>query len=144
MKDKLYRIIQVTWDLEQERIMMIRKTVFVDEQKVPIEEEMDGLDEQCRFVLAEDQKGVAIGTGRLLPDGKIGRMAVLKQYRNRGVGSGLLKALIAVANAQSIKELYLHGQLSAKQFYTKHGFVEEGPIFDEAGIPHVKMRLSRQ
>ena len=139
----MFHISRVTWEEEQERIMMIRNTVFVEEQKVPIDEEMDDLDAQCWFVLAEDENGNAIGTGRLLPDGKIGRMAVLKQFRNHGVGSDLLKALIALADTQSIKGLYLHGQTQAKHFYNKHGFVEVGPVFDEAGIPHVKMCLTR-
>ena len=143
MNSESFTITQVSWERESERIMMIRKSVFVDEQKVSMEEELDGLDAQCWFVLALDQQAKPIGTGRLLPDGKIGRMAVLKSSRGCGVGSALLKALIAVAEAQSINELYLHGQISAKQFYSKHGFIEEGPIFDEAGIPHVKMRLTR-
>jgi predicted GNAT family N-acyltransferase len=138
-----FTIRQVDWHREKEQIMMIRNVVFVEEQKVPMEEEMDNLDAQCWFVLAEDETGKPIGTGRLLPGGKIGRLAVLKDHRGHGIGSALLKALIRVADLQSIGELYLHGQIQAKSFYARHGFVEEGPVFEEAGIPHIKMRLTR-
>ena len=143
-EDKQFcHIKQVDWELEQDRIMSIRNEVFVIEQAVPMEEEMDGLDKQCWFVLAEDDKGHPIGTGRLLPSGKIGRMAVLKFYRNRGVGSAILTALIKLALENNLTDLYLHGQIHAKQFYNNHGFIEEGAVFDEAGIPHIKMRFSR-
>jgi predicted GNAT family N-acyltransferase len=141
MKTVNFNIKEVSWKQDKQRIMMIREKVFVDEQNVPIEEEMDDLDVQCWFVLAEDSKEKPIGTGRLLPTGKIGRMAVLKEYRNIGVGSAILNALIEIANNESIKNLYLHGQVHAKAFYNKHGFIEQGSIFDEAGIPHYKMRF---
>ncbi len=141
MKTVIFKIKEVSWEQENQRIMMIRKKVFVDEQNVPMEEEMDELDVQCWFVLAEDSKENVIGTGRLLPSGKIGRMAVLKEYRNIGVGSAILNALIEIANNESINNLYLHGQVHAKAFYNKHGFIEQGSIFDEAGIPHYKMRF---
>lgn len=142
MKTVNFNIKEVSWKQEYQRIMMIREKVFVDEQNVPMEEEMDDLDVQCWFVLAEDGEENALGTGRLLPSGKIGRMAVLKEFRNIGIGSAILEALIKIAKKESINNLYLHGQVHAKPFYNKHGFIEQGPIFDEAGIPHYKMRFS--
>ncbi|NNE39273.1 MAG: GNAT family N-acetyltransferase, partial [Gammaproteobacteria bacterium] len=105
---------------------------------------MDDLDSQCWFVLAEDETGNPIGTGRLLPTGKIGRMAVLKEYRAQGVGSAILKALMDIAKSNSIDDMYLHGQTHAKAFYNKYGFIVVGPEFDESGIPHYKMRYSPQ
>jgi len=140
MKTVNFNIKEVSWKRDSQRIMMIREKVFVDEQNVPMEEEMDDLDVQCWFVLAEDSKENPIGTGRLLPSGKIGRMAVLKKYRNIGIGSAILRALIEIAKKESISNLYLHGQIHAKSFYNKHGFIEQGSIFNEAGIPHYKMR----
>ncbi len=139
-----FTIKEVNWSDQRNNIMMIRELVFVVEQNVPMEEEIDGLDEHCWFVLAMDKTENPIGTGRLLPSGKIGRMAVLKEYRNQGVGSAILKALIEVARLHSINELYLHGQSHAKSFYNKHNFIESGPLFDEAGIPHYIMRYSPQ
>ena len=137
-----FQIIHASWEQDCKRIMMIRKIVFVEEQKVSLKEEMDNLDEQCWFVLAVSEHGNNIGTGRLLPTGKIGRLAVLKDYRNQGIGSALLKELIQIGRTQAIFPLYLHGQTHAKKFYNKHGFIEEGKVFNEAGIPHIKMRLN--
>ncbi|MGY8815283.1 MAG: GNAT family N-acetyltransferase [Gammaproteobacteria bacterium] len=144
MSKNSFKIIQANWKQDGDRIMMIRKVVFVEEQKVSMDEEIDNLDEQCWFALALNNTGEAIGTGRLLPTGKIGRLAVLKEYRNLGVGSKLLNLLIDITKTQSVSDVYLHGQTHAKMFYNKHGFIEEGEIFDEAGIPHFKMRLNRQ
>ena len=136
------RIRQVDWQEERERIMAIREAVFVVEQQVPMEIELDGLDEQCQFVLAEDKDGNAVGTCRLLPSGKIGRLAVLKSCRGRGVGSALLQAIIEIALRQGMNDLYLHGQSYAMEFYTRHGFVPEGQEFIEADIPHHKLRFN--
>ena len=135
-----FRVCRVDWNTHQSRIMMIRNSVFIEEQGVSPDEEQDGLDEECLFVLAEDLQGHPIGTARLLPGGKIGRLAVLEQHRHRGVGSALLKAVMAIAAEEGLSSVYLHGQVHARQFYRKHGFVETGPVFEEAGIPHLKMR----
>jgi predicted GNAT family N-acyltransferase len=80
----------------------------------------------------------AIGTGRLLPDGHIGRMAVLADWRGKGVGRALLERLLEEARLQSCA-LALHAQTHASGFYRRFGFVEEGPEFMEAGIPHRTM-----
>ena len=136
------RIRQVDWHEERERIMSIREAVFVVEQKVPMEIELDDMDEHCLFVLAEDEDGNAIGTCRLFSNGKIGRLAVLKPYRGHGVGSALLRYIIDIALQQGINDLYLHGQSYAMDFYIKHGFVPEGEEFIEADIPHFKLRFN--
>jgi predicted GNAT family N-acyltransferase len=140
--DNQIHIKRVDWPEERERIMAIREAVFIVEQRVSMDIELDGLDEQCQFVLAEDQDGNAVGTCRLSPNGKIGRLAVLKPYRGRGVGSALLRAIISIALQQGICDLYLHGQSYAMDFYIKHGFVPEGPEFIEADIPHIKLRFN--
>jgi len=120
--------------------MPIRLAVFVHEQNVPIEEEVDAMDPLSVHAIALSQEGLPVGTGRLLPDGHIGRMSVSKTYRGLGVGSAILTALIAEAQRAGFEEVVLHAQTHAKDFYTVHGFFEEGGIFDEANIPHVKMR----
>lgn len=134
-----FRIRRVDWHGNQPRIMAIRNRVFIEEQGVPPEEEEDGLDESCRFVLAEDGEGNPIGTARLLPSGKIGRLAVLEKHRHQGVGSALLNAVMDIAAESGLTAVYLHGQVHARQFYEKHGFSGSGPEFEEAGIPHLKM-----
>jgi predicted GNAT family N-acyltransferase len=118
----------------------IRDEVFVSEQHVPIELEHDEDDLTCTHVLAL-LDGVPAGTGRILADGKIGRMAVLRQFRGQGVGEVLLAALLNVARARGLAEAWCHAQQSAFGFYEKAGFAGEGPLFQEAGITHQLMRL---
>lgn len=117
----------------------VRESVFVEEQKVPREIEMDEHDAVSRHVIASDADGGAIGTGRLLADGHIGRMAVLAGWRGKGVGRALLERLIEEAAGQGLRHLALHAQTHACGFYRRFGFVEEGPEFMEAGIPHRTM-----
>jgi predicted GNAT family N-acyltransferase len=89
-------------------------------------------------VAFDDAKPVA--TGRLLPDGHIGRMAVLKDWRNRGIGSAMLKALVARAKENGYPEVVLSAQVHAMAFYGAHGFVAEGEEYLEAGIRHQAMK----
>lgn len=118
----------------------IRETVFVKEQGVPIELEWDELDPLCQHVLARDAEGTPIGTGRLTPEHKIGRMAVRADWRGRGVGEAVLAALIQQARAQGWHDITLHAQVTALGFYARHGFLPQGPRFMEAGIEHQAMR----
>ncbi len=140
MNDKAYRIRVAVWDDDKEALQLIREQVFVEEQNVPQELEWDGLDEKCLHLLAEDSQGNPIGTGRLLPDGHIGRMAVLAEWRGKHVGTALLHGLMQEAQQRGYKELLLASQLHAMPFYEKSGFVAEGDVFDDAGIPHRTMR----
>jgi predicted GNAT family N-acyltransferase len=128
------------WSHDQEALLAVREAVFEREQGVPREEERDGLDPFCRHVLARALDGRPIGTARLAPDGKIGRMAVLLPWRGRGVGSQMLAILLDLARALELKEVWCHAQLSALGFYARHGFEAEGEVFEEAGIPHRRMR----
>lgn len=118
----------------------VREAVFVHEQQVPLALEWDDLDPQCAHVIARDADGRPIGTGRLTPERKIGRMAVLSPWRGRGVGDALLAALIEEAARRRWPELRLNAQASAIGFYARHGFVPHGDRFVEAGIDHQGMR----
>lgn len=129
------------WNLEKDDLLAIRYEVFVHEQGVPIEEERDRHDDSCTHVLAVD-RGQNVGTGRLLPTGKIGRMAVLASHRGRGIGSKLLRHLIELAQERGFKEVYLDAQLTALKFYETAGFVASGPVFKDAGIDHRRMTRS--
>jgi predicted GNAT family N-acyltransferase len=129
-----------TWDELQAAAATIRFAVFVDEQKVPAAIELDEWDLPSLHALARDAQGRAVGTGRLLPDGHIGRMAVLASARGMGVGSALLTALIEAARVRGHAEVLLSAQTHAIPFYRRHGFAEEGEPYDDAGIPHVLMR----
>ena len=135
-----FRVRLVEWRDASAVLSAIRTTVFVGEQGVPPEIEIDGRDPECAHVLAESVAGEAVGTGRLMPDGRIGRMAVLAPWRGRGVGAALLEALMAEARRRGFREVYLHAQSGAKDFYLRHGYAVEGEEYLEAGIPHIGMR----
>lgn len=116
----------------------IRREVFIVEQQVPEEMEWDADDATSVHALAL-LDGHPVGCGRLLPDGHIGRMAVRAPFRSTGVGRALLQALLAEARRRGMREVVLHAQTHALRFYETHGFVADGPEFDEAGIPHRRM-----
>lgn len=118
----------------------VRETVFVHEQQVPLEEEWDTLDRLCRHVIARDEAGSPIGTGRLTPERRIGRMAVLAEWRGQGIGDAMLDALIAEARELGWPVVSLNAQVSAEAFYARKGFIPEGERFMEAGIEHQSMR----
>ncbi len=141
--DKLaeFTLKRVSWDAAGDVLRAIRKTVFVDEQGVPEELEWDGLDAHCIHVLATGADGAAIGSGRLLPDGHIGRMAVAKHWRGRGVGAAMLKELIAAAIDAGHASAMLNAQTRALGFYARFGFEVVSDEFMDAGIPHRAMRL---
>lgn len=136
----MIRIELMSWDIARETARPIRLVVFVEEQKVPVEIEWDEHDETSIHALAYSAEGKAVATGRLLPDGHIGRMAVLKDWRGKGVGGAILERLIDTARARGDKQLELFAQTHARDFYRRYGFVENGAIFEEAGIPHQAMR----
>jgi predicted GNAT family N-acyltransferase len=117
----------------------IRFTVFVEEQGVPFEIEIDEHDPLCVHAVAYED-GKPIGTGRLLPDGHIGRMAVLEEWRNRGIGGQLLIKLVEAAKLRGDKEVVLSAQINAARFYEAHGFSRHGDEYMEAGIRHQEMR----
>lgn len=118
----------------------IRDTVFVGEQGVPVELEHDEIDPACVHVLARAADGTSIGTGRLAPSGKIGRMAVLGAWRGHGVGASMLRRLVEAAHSAGYREVVLNAQIEAEAFYATHGFLPVGARFEEAGILHQAMR----
>jgi len=124
-----------------DELRAVRERVFVQEQGVPVALELDDLDPRSRQVLARDRSGCAIGTARLTPEGRIGRMAVLRDWRGSGVGSALLHALLRIAREEGRDGVALNAQVEAIPFYARHGFVAHGERFMEAGIEHQAMRL---
>lgn len=141
MSDPDFTVRAARWPEDSERIREVREVVFVQEQNVPSDLEWDGLDEACVHALAETADGRAIGTGRLLDDGRIGRMAVLEEFRGRGVGDAILKLLLDEAREAGIARTHLHSQVHALGFYLRHGFIADGDEFEEADIPHQTMVL---
>ncbi len=124
---------------DQAALRDIRGAVFIDEQRVPVELEWDEFDDESRHWLASIDRR-PVGTARLLRSGQIGRMAVLREFRGRGIGATLLSAVIDAAAAEGRRELFLHAQTHALAFYRRFDFIEVGPEFMEAGIAHRIMR----
>jgi predicted GNAT family N-acyltransferase len=119
----------------------VRDQVFVAEQNVPPEEEVDEFDAAARHVLARDGSGAPIATGRLTATAMIGRMAVLKEWRGRQVGAAILATLLDTARSHGYPTVELHAQSSALAFYEKFGFARYGDEFEECGIKHWHMRM---
>jgi YbgC/YbaW family acyl-CoA thioester hydrolase len=128
-----------TWDEMKADATALRTQVFVQEQGIPPELEMDANDAHCVHAVAYNAYGRPLGTGRLLTDGHIGRMAVLKAMRGSRVGAALLRELMGEARSRGHSEVRLNAQSYVTPFYRKAGFVECGEEFMEAGIAHVEM-----
>jgi predicted GNAT family N-acyltransferase len=136
-----FRVEPADWITDLAALRAVREPVFIVEQKVPLEDEWDALDPRSRHVLARTTDGTPIGTARLTPDRMIGRMAVVADWRGRGVGAALLEAILDQARALGYPAVELHAQTHAIPFYEKFGFVAYGDEFDECAIMHRMMRL---
>ncbi|GAA5169984.1 MULTISPECIES: GNAT family N-acetyltransferase [Halomonadaceae] len=134
------RVEQGDWRQLGEQASEIRRQVFIEEQAVPQEEEWDGRDDECLHFLAR-LDGQPVGTARLLPDGHIGRVAVLAAGRGRGIGLALMQAAIEAARERGHAHAELAAQTHALAFYRRLGFEAYGPEFLDAGIAHRNMRL---
>lgn len=137
---KSVRICLGDWETWRQVASDIRTKVFVKEQGIPHQIEMDNEDERGRHAVAVDLAGRFMGTGRLLSGGYIGRMAVLPKHRGKGVGGAILQALLEASYGRGDAENVISAQIHAVPFYARYGFVEEGEEYDEAGISHITMR----
>ncbi len=128
---------------ERQGAVAVRMRVFVDEQQIPAEEELDDADATAVHAVALHDSRV-VGTGRLIDlgggAGQIGRMAVDKEFRRRGTGGRILLFLEEQGQGRGMTGFILHAQEYVKSFYALHGYVEHGETFLEADIPHIEMR----
>ncbi|HRP87456.1 MAG TPA: GNAT family N-acetyltransferase [Gammaproteobacteria bacterium] len=136
-----FKVRLADWERDEPALREVRTSVFVKEQAVSEREEWDGLDAECTHAVAENAAQGVFGTGRLHPSGKIGRMAVLPEWRGQGVGAAILRRLLEEATNRGLESVYLHAQVQVLGFYSRFGFVAEGEEFEEANIPHRLMRL---
>ncbi|MBA8887980.1 putative GNAT family N-acyltransferase [Dokdonella fugitiva] len=136
-----FRVEPASWDADFDDLRSVREQVFVVEQAVPREDEIDEQDPTSRHVVARDGDGRAIGTGRLTTARAIGRVAVLADWRGRGVGQAIMRVLLEQARALGYPAVELHSQAHAIPFYAALGFRTEGEPFVECGIPHQTMRI---
>ena len=131
-------LVETDWARDAPRLAVVRRRVFIDEQGVPERLEWDAGDAVSTHWLALAD-GSPVGCARLLPDGQIGRMAVLPAWRGRGIGRALLGAALATARVRGHRTVRLSAQVHAAEFYARAGFVVNGDVYEEAGIPHVAM-----
>ncbi|HED36164.1 MAG TPA: GNAT family N-acetyltransferase [Gammaproteobacteria bacterium] len=134
-----YTLKTTRWKKDKTALSAIRRKVFIEEQNVPEELEWDEDDALCKHILVTDEDNNCIATGRIKPEGHIGRMAVLKECRHSGIGSTILRELIKIARAQKLEKVFLHAQTTAIEFYKKQGFETCSDEFMDAGIPHKAM-----
>lgn len=137
-----FRLEPASWQHDRTALLAVRETVFVHEQGVPADEEVDSLDDGAWHVLARDLHDKPIGAGRLTSEPRIGRMAVLPSWRGQGVGRTILQALLDQARSRAYPKVSLHAQLTARDFYVAAGFEPVGEQFDECGIMHQRMELA--
>ena len=140
MSDPEFSIRIADWLKDGEALKAIRREVFMEEQSVPEELEWDGLDDTALHLFAVADDGAPIGTARLLPDGHIGRVAVIRPWRGRGVGRALMEEILRLADEAGHAEVKLAAQIQALPFYENLGFTAYGEAFMDAGIPHRNMK----
>ena len=135
------RVVEDREDLE--RTFEIRDVVFIKEQNTPYDEEMDGLEDEAIHVIARvGEKAVGCGRIRFLGErAKLERLAILSEYRGRGIGREILEFMVGIARERGAAEAMMHAQCYADGFYRKCGFSPRGGEFMEAGIRHVKMYM---
>ena len=138
-----FRVEPADWHTERDQadLRHVRTDVFIVGQNIPADEEWDDLDPRSIHVVARDANDAPIGTGRLTPDHKIGRMAVLASWRGKHVGDAIMRALIERARQIGYPALEMHAQSYAIPFYSRFGFAPYGDEFMECEIPHYMMRL---
>ncbi len=138
-------ILLKSWKEAEVDAFLVRQEVFILEQGVPAELELDEFDSLATHALVY-QDARCIGTGRLVnlsaKQAQIGRMAVLAKFRGKGIGKQILQKLVDLAASQGVQGIILHSQVSAIPFYEKLGFQAQGDVYDEAGIPHRNMMLT--
>jgi predicted GNAT family N-acyltransferase len=136
-----FHVEPASWQADFDDLRAVREQVFVLEQAVPRDDELDEHDPKSRHVIARDRDGRAIGTGRITTGGTIGRVAVLAEWRGKGVGNAIMRVLLEQARALNYPVVDLHAQTHAIPFYAALGFVAEGEQYLECEIPHQTMRL---
>ncbi len=141
MDDSGVRIRETTWKRDRDRLKLVRQRVFVEEQGVPEEMEWDRHDSRCHHWLAEIPDTSPVGTVRMTPEGHVGRLSVLAEWRGHGIAHALMQALLERARRDGHRRLQLDAQLHAIGLYEKLGFVVHGQVFFDAGLPHRRMTL---
>ncbi|MGS2721313.1 GNAT family N-acetyltransferase [Paraglaciecola aestuariivivens] len=132
----------VDWENEQHKLRKIREKVFVCQRRIPVEYEFDQLDSQSFHVLVVNEQDQEIATGRITPQGEIGRIAVEPQHRRPEVYKQLSDALLNIARQIGVRHILVQCELEGVSYYQKQGFRPIGSVFMDAGIPRQRMICS--
>jgi predicted GNAT family N-acyltransferase len=130
------------WKFDEVAIARVRREVFISEQGVPETMEWELIDPECHWFVALAPGQNVIGIARLTDAGRVGRMAVMPDWRRRGVGRALLEVALNAAHVLGFVQVHLSAQIHAIPFYARRGFIAEGPEYMDAGIPHRTMTLN--
>lgn len=136
----MYRVKSGSWGELKQDAKLIRTLVFINEQNIPEKDEWDDQDVLSQHFIIYDQE-YPVATARILKNHSIGRVAVLKEYRSKGIGRLIMLKIIEDAQNKNRPFLHMSSQVHAISFYKKLGFSVEGDVYDECGIPHVEMRM---
>ena len=139
-----YSVRYASTEADRDAAFALRREVFEVEQNVPRPLDRDSFDHQANHVVAFDDSGRCVGTGRFVRRDnrvvQVGRMAVAADHRRHGVGALVIDALERMAVLRGIAEVVLHAQLPSVKFFEHRGYAQEGEVFQEEGVPHVRMR----
>ncbi|WP_105168113.1 GNAT family N-acetyltransferase [Pseudoalteromonas sp. T1lg23B] len=135
-----YHVDKVSWLQKKALLKQIRERVFVYELHIPKEVEFDSLDALSEHVIIHSEENEAVGTGRLSPDGLISRIAVIQSHRNREAYTSLLNFLVLLASEKGLDTIYVNCILDEVPNFVESGFLKQGCVFMEAGIPRQKLR----
>lgn len=142
MQENRVQILKVTWHSAwQPALKQLREIVFIEEQSVPEAIEWDDEDATAIHLLALDATETPVACARILPRGRIGRMAVLKSHRGSGIGMALLQHALTVCREMGMQQVTLSAQTHAIQFYERAGFNVTSEAYIDANIWHVEMEL---
>ncbi|MBE1301591.1 MAG: GNAT family N-acetyltransferase [Alteromonadaceae bacterium] len=140
----IFSVEQVDWQEAKARLKKLRNRVFVCEWRIPRQAEFDEQDSQSKHVLVSNEQGEAIATGRITPDGEIGRIAVVSSYRSEEIYDTLYAALLEIAKNESLDDVFVQCNLDGVDHFADNGFETVGNVYMDSGIPRQRMRCSTE
>ena len=133
---KSFKFEQTSWQSSSNEILAVRHKVFMIEQHFDSKILCDLQDQDCYHLVVRNAEGLVIATGRLSPQGRIGRIAVLLPYRGAGIGSKILSELVKIGHSHKLQNISLNAELDNMHFYDSQHFMASGPVYMKQGVPH--------
>ncbi len=133
---KSFKFEQTSWQKSCNEILAVRHKVFMIEQHFDNNVLCDLQDQDCYHLVVKNIEELVIAAGRITPQGRIGRIAVLLPYRRVGIGSKLLSELVKIGHAHKLRDISLNAELDNMHFYDSQNFLASGPVYMKQGVPH--------